>query len=175
MSRAPVTFREVPFSSTAAAQLVAEVQAEYVARYGGPDETPVAEEEFSSPRGIFIIGFVSENGGSVDGGVPVACAGVRMVAEGVAELKRMYVRPQARRRGIARQLLVRVEAEAVRLGATSLRLETGVAQPEAIALYQSAGYRDAEPFGHYACQPGSRHLAKALAGQEPEPATTFDQ
>lgn len=98
-----------------------------------------------------------------DAGQPVACGGVRLVEPQVGELKRMYVVPAARRRGIARALLHHLEHEARALGATRLRLETGLHQPEAIALYASAGYADAEPFGHYAGAPLARHLAKNLA------------
>ena len=79
----------------------------------------------------------------------------------------MYVIPAARRRGIARALLDHLEDEARTLGATRLRLETGLHQPEAIALYASAGYVETEPFGHYAGAPLARHLAKNLVRLSP--------
>ncbi|HEY5049735.1 MAG TPA: GNAT family N-acetyltransferase [Acidothermaceae bacterium] len=135
-------------------ELIEAVQQEYVARYGGRDITELAVAEFTPPQGIFVIGR--------DGGQPVACGGVRLVEAAVGELKRMYVVPTARRRGIARALLDHLETEARTLGATRLRLETGLHQPEALALYASAGYADAEPFGHYAGAPLARHLAKNL-------------
>jgi ribosomal protein S18 acetylase RimI-like enzyme len=78
----------------------------------------------------------------------------------------MYVAPAARRRGIARALLDHLEGEARTLGATRLRLETGLHQPEALALYASAGYAEAEPFGHYAGAPLARHLAKNLTDSD---------
>jgi GNAT superfamily N-acetyltransferase len=87
---------------------------------------------------------------------------VRLVAADLGELKRMYVVPAARRRGIARALLDHLEGEARTLGAMRLRLETGLHQPEAMALYASAGYTEAEPFGHYAGAPLARHLARNL-------------
>jgi GNAT superfamily N-acetyltransferase len=135
-------------------ELIEAVQQEYVVRYGGRDATELAVVEFAPPQGIFVVGR--------DAGQPVACGGVRLVEPEVGELKRMYVAPAARRRGIARAMLDHLEREARKLGATWLRLETGLHQPEALALYASAGYADAEPFGHYAGAPLARHLAKNL-------------
>jgi len=97
----------------------------------------------------------------------VACGGLRLVAADVGELKRMYVVPTARRRGIARALLHHLEDGARLLGASRLRLETGLNQPEAIALYESAGYQPTEPFGPYAEHVLARHLAKSLSGDSP--------
>jgi GNAT superfamily N-acetyltransferase len=150
-----LAFTTAALDAPESVDLIEAVQQEYVVRYGGPDVTELAVSEFAPPQGIFVIGR--------DAGKPVACGGVRLVDAGVGELKRMYVVPSARRRGIARALLDHLEHEARKLGATRLRLETGLHQPEAIALYASAGYSDAEPFGHYAGAPLARHLAKNLA------------
>ena len=68
---------------------------------------------------------------------------------GYAEIKRMYVAPAARGLKLGRRLLERLEARAAELGLTCIRLETGIRQPEAIALYRKAGYRDIGPFGDY--------------------------
>ena len=149
-----LAFRITPFDAPESALLIEEVQAEYVERYGGPDEAPVDPSDFAPPHGVFVVGWESC--------ALVGCGGVRVTEPGIAELKRMYVRQAARRRGIARQLLARVEDEARALGATTLRLETGLRQPEAIALYTSAGYVATEPFGYYAGHPNSRHFAKQL-------------
>lgn len=105
-------------------------------------------------KGIFVVGWDVDR--------PVACGGVRLVEPAVGALKRMFVVAAARRRGIARALLAHLEREARALGVTWLRLETGLLQPEALALYASAGYADAEPFGQYAGAPLSRHLVKEL-------------
>jgi GNAT superfamily N-acetyltransferase len=145
----------VPFDDPVSQQLIDELQAEYVARYGGGDATPVEPGEFAPPNGTFIV--VS------DAGEPVACGGFRITEPGIAELKRMYVRAAHRRRGIARMLLARLEDEAREAGVRLLRLETGSRQPEALAMYTAMGYVDAEPFGHYACEPEARHYAKVLA------------
>jgi len=147
-----IEFAVAAYDAPTVAEMIAELQAEYVVRYGSGDDTPVRPSEFAPPNGIFVIGSDDET--------PVACGGIRLTAPRVAELKRMYVRAPARRRGIARCLLARLEDEARALGATQLRLETGLRQPEAIAMYRSAGYVDTEPFGHYADTPGSVHLAK---------------
>jgi GNAT superfamily N-acetyltransferase len=149
-----IEFKVMAYDAPESAELIGELEAEYVVRYGTTDETPVDAGEFAAPCGVFVVGF--------DGELPVACGGVRVIEPGLAELKRMYVRAATRRRGIARQLLTRLEDEARLLGAVRLRLETGLRQPEAIAMYASAGYTSTEPFGHYAGQPLSRHFAKDL-------------
>ncbi len=112
--------------------LVAEVQAEYVARYGGPDGTPIDAEAFAPPSGMFLLGLID--------GEPVACGAYRRHEDEVAEIKRMYVRADWRRRGIARELLTELEARAAEAGYRRAVLETGTEQPEALALYPSAGW-----------------------------------
>ena len=79
---------------------------------------------------------------AIVGGRAVACGAWQPLPEpGVAELKRMYVRPAFRGRGIARQMIVALEEEALAAGRPVIRLTTGVSVPAAIALYQSSGYR----------------------------------
>ncbi len=136
------------------APLLEEVQLDLTARYGGPDGTPVAAEEFTPPHGAFLVVTVD--------GAPAGCAGLRRHDHDAAELKRMYVRPEHRRRGVARWLLGAVEERARVLGYRRLLLETGAAQPEAIALYESCGYRLVPGFGHYRCSPTSRSFGKDL-------------
>jgi ribosomal protein S18 acetylase RimI-like enzyme len=79
-----------------------------------------------------------------------------------AEIKRMYVVPAARRTGLARRMLEHLEATARQAGADLMVLETGIEQPEAIALYRSAGYEPVTKFGHYAWSPKSRCFGKPL-------------
>ena len=98
-------------------------------------------------------------------GVAAGCGGVE-IGDGDAEVKRMYTRPALRRRGVALALLQRLEAEARAAGATVLRLETGVHQPEAIALYQRAGFVHCAPFGRYAEMPAPS-IALSLFLQKP--------
>ncbi len=153
--------RAVAFDHPDAAALVAQVQAEYVDRYGGPDETPLEQGVFEPPSGAFFVGYLD--------GVPVATGGWRtrpdVAALGrtrAAEVKRMYVVPTARRRGLARVLLDHLEATARDAGADVMVLETGLMQPEAIGLYLSSGYEPVQAFGHYAWSSNSRYFGKPL-------------
>lgn len=149
----------VPITHPDAAMLVEEVQQVYVERYGGRDEAPVEPAEFEDPEGMFFVGYLD--------GVPVATGAWRRhpVPEGVeatssAEVKRMYVNAAHRGRGLARALLAHVESTARESGVAAMVLETGLAQPEAIELYLSSGYRPVPNFGFHADQPLSRCFAK---------------
>jgi GNAT superfamily N-acetyltransferase len=144
----------VKYEAPEAAELVEEVQQEYVLRYGGRDATPVDPAEFEPPNGLFLVGYLD--------GVGVACGGWRSHGDD-AEIKRMYVRPTARRSGVARAMLAELERTALAAGHRRIILETGSKQPEAVALYRSDGYTDIAPFGHYADAPQSIHLGKDLA------------
>ncbi|HEX9431639.1 MAG TPA: GNAT family N-acetyltransferase [Burkholderiales bacterium] len=93
---------------------------------------------------------------------PVGCGALRIDRSGYGELKRMYVAPEARGQGVGRALLARIETEAAREGLALLRLETGMRQTEAIALYRSCGYVDCGPFGEYQTDPLSRFMEKKL-------------
>jgi len=84
-----------------------------------------------------------------DDGTPLGCGALRPLEPGAAELKRMYVVPPARGRGVSRLLLSGLESEAAARGWTTLRLETGNRQPAAVGLYTSVGYRPIGAFGHY--------------------------
>ena len=141
--------------------LVAEVQAEYTLLYGGPDEAPLEEGEFDPPGGAFVLGY--------EGDVAVAMGGWRTRsdvhpwgAQRVAEVKRMYVAPAARRRGYARAVLGHLESTARAAGIEALVLETGTAQPEAMAMYTASGYEPIENFGWYAWSALSRCFGKRL-------------
>jgi GNAT superfamily N-acetyltransferase len=147
--------RDEAYDGPSAQLLIAAVQAEYVERYGGPDETPVDAGEFAAPDGGFVVGYL--------GNEPVACGGLRRHADGEVEIKRMYVAPQVRRRGLSRLLLGALEERARAMGAGRVVLETGERQPEAIRLYQSSGYEPIEGFGHYKDMALSLSFAKALS------------
>jgi GNAT superfamily N-acetyltransferase len=156
-----LTVRPVRFSDRDTQRLVEDVQAEYVERYGGPDETPLPDGVFDPPDGAFFLGYL--------GDVPVAMGGWRRRpdvhpwgARNAAEVKRMYVAAAGRRQGFGRAVLARLEESAREAGADAMVLETGTAQPEAMALYTAAGYQLIEPFGHYAWSPQSRSYGKRL-------------
>lgn len=83
-------------------------------------------------------------------GEAVGCGAVKEFADGAAEIKRMFVRPEHRGRGIARSILTELETWAGELGFSECILETGVKQPEAIRLYQKSGYETIPNYGQYA-------------------------
>jgi GNAT superfamily N-acetyltransferase len=145
--------------------LIGEVQAEYVLRYGGPDATPLDPLMFEPPLGSFYVGYLELDGARR----PVATGAWRRHHEveafgtrNTAEVKRMYVVPAARARGLARVMLAHLEAAAAAAGAEAMILETGSAQPEAIALYESSGYTPIPGFGFYKDAPLSRCFARVL-------------
>jgi GNAT superfamily N-acetyltransferase len=88
-------------------------------------------------------------------GTALGCGALRALGDGVAEVKRMYVVPAARGRGVSRAVLGALEDAARERGWTTLRLETGPRQPEAIGLYVSAGYGPIQAFGAYAGDPAA--------------------
>ncbi len=107
-------------------------------------------------------------------GVPAACGALRDVSDqqgtGVGELKRMYVLPTHRGRGLSRLVVADLEVRAHALGFGRLILETGVLQPEAIGLYLTSGYHPIENFGEYAAEADSRCFAKDLHATPRRPA-----
>ncbi len=156
------TLRLVPVGYTHAdAHLLIEaVQEEYVVRYGDRDSTPLDPLMFEPPHGSFFVGYSD--------GVAVATGAWRTAAitafgeHRVAEIKRMYVAPQARGAGHARAVLAHLEHTAAAAGYRAMVLETGRAQPEAIALYESSGYTPIPRFGHYAGEPDAVHLGRRI-------------
>jgi GNAT superfamily N-acetyltransferase len=134
--------------------LVERVQAEYVVRYGGPDRTPVDPAEFAAPDGTFLVARAE--------GEVVACGGFRRHDATACEVKRMFVPPEHRGHGYARALLGALEESAREYGYRRVLLETGVAQPEAIGLYEAAGYARVPGFGLYRNSPNNRCYGKEL-------------
>ncbi|MBZ5791737.1 GNAT family N-acetyltransferase [Burkholderia contaminans] len=94
-------------------------------------------------------------------GKAIGCGAIVLNPE-FGELKRMYVSPQGRGQGVARKLMALLESGAIDLGCALLRLETGPYQPEALALYASAGYERRGPFGDYVNDPLSVFMQKLL-------------
>ncbi len=151
----------LPITHPDADLLVEEVQGEYVARYGGRDETPIDPTYFDEPQGAFFVGYLDDR--------PVATGAWRrrtdVTVDGssvTAEVKRMYVVPRARGLGLARAMLAHLEETAQAAGAEVMVLETGARQPEAIALYESSGYLPIPGFGFYRDSPISRCMARSL-------------
>ncbi|HKN96585.1 MAG TPA: GNAT family N-acetyltransferase [Pseudonocardiaceae bacterium] len=152
-----MVIKAVPLDHPDAALLIDEVQQVYVGLYGGHDSARTAPDEFAPPHGVFLVGYAA--------GEPVACGGWREhpeTAPADAELKRMYVTPRARGCGYARAILAELERTASAAGRTRMVLETGTKQPEAMTLYESAGYRPMPNFSIHAHSPTSRCLGKEL-------------
>jgi putative acetyltransferase len=99
-------------------------------------------------------------------GSAVGCGAV-VITDTVGELKRMYVRPQNRGEGVARNLLIELEALSSRAGCDALRLETGPYQHEALAFYDKQGYKRCGAFGAYSNHPLSVFMGKQLAHRKP--------
>ena len=143
-----------PYDDPEGAALRAEVEAEVMARYG------VDNEPGAKPTAADVAVFLVARD---DDGAALGCGGLRVLDDTTVEIKRMYVRPAARGRGLGGELLRALEAEATRLGADRVLLETGRRQPEAIALYERAGYRRVPCFGPYAGVEDSLCYGRSLA------------
>lgn len=111
-------------------------------------------EALQAPDVRFVVAWLE--------GMAIGCGALRL-APGFAELKRMYVMPEARGGGVGRRLLAHLEGLAADAGRPLVRLETGIAQPEAIALYERSGYRRIAPFPPYAADPLSLFMEKSLS------------
>lgn len=160
MHDATVQFEVRRYDDALVSSLIEILQADFVVRYGGPDAAYVDPEEFAPPRGEFLVAF--------DGDAAVAMGGFRRLSDPglavpTAEIKRMWVHPDHRRRGYARMTLARLEEDAVEWGLQALILNTGREQPEAIELYESAGYEPVPAFGHYASTSGALFYGRRLA------------
>ena len=125
-----------------ASDLLAAMNAEITTLYGkaldAPDMPTASPAEITPPRGTTLVGRID--------GAPVCVGAVKDLGDGTAEIKRMYVVPQARGRGAGRALLVALESAARDLGYTTVKLDTGPKQPGAEAMYRAAGYREIENF-----------------------------
>jgi len=108
-------------------------------------------------------------------GRPVGCGAVRRLDAQTAEIKRMYVVTDFRGQGVARRLLAALESESAALGISRLVLETGVRQPEALALYERAGFSRIPAFGEYVGSPLSVCMAKRLRSGSRNPGATHSQ
>lgn len=156
VSSVAIEIRREDILSPVAQQLIGALNAELDHRYPeeGANFFRLDADEVAEGRGGFFVAYNS--------GKPVGCGAVRRTDPHVAEIKRMYVAPTARGRGVGRRILDALEAEARRLGARRLVLETGPRQPEAIALYSRAGFTEIPLFGEYIGSEFSVCLAKDL-------------
>jgi GNAT superfamily N-acetyltransferase len=134
---ADVVVRDEAADAEPGATLLGEYYAEVARRYPGwsPDTGSTASvAEMSPPSGRFLVVYVD--------GSPVGCGTVRRFDDATGEIKRMYVRPEGRGRGVARRILAELEEAAREIGYARIVLDTGDRMPEAQALYRSSGYRE---------------------------------
>ncbi len=138
-----------------ARRLIGALCAEMSDRYGVPP-SPFSPSEATLPRTVFLVIY--------EGDLALGCGALRPLDRQTAEIKRMYVVPAGRRRGIARRILGALECQAREYGYRVLRLETGVRQPEAQRLYEAMGFRRIPAFGPYVGNPTSVCYERILHG-----------
>ena len=151
-----ITVATEPFDSADARRLIAALDTHLAGLYPpeqrfGPNLRP---EHLAPGLGTFVLARAD--------GVAVGCGAMRLLDGETGELKRMYVEPQQRGRGVGKAIVEQLEAAAVTLGARRLVLETGIHQTEAIALYRRVGFSEIDCFGEYASSPTSLCFEKKL-------------
>lgn len=169
-----IELTEEPYDSAVATALVAELLAEINERYAHeieamtPEELAAEDAEYlaevtpemvARPLGVFLVAWID--------GEPAGCGALKPAPDlaTTAEVKRMYTAPTARRRGVSRVVLERLEEVSRELGYEQLQLETGTEQPEALALYESHGWHRIAPYGRYKDSASSVCFGKHLGGR----------
>ena len=135
---------QVSLTAPEVAPLLAGLRQEYDARYGegaGESVLDVEAREFEAPTGAFVV--------LIDDGTTVAGGGIRRIDDATVEIKRMWTNPDYRRQGYASRMLRELAGLASQLGYQTVRLETGYAQPEALALYRQLGFAQIDSYGPY--------------------------
>ena len=135
------TIEERDWDDPAGAALRAAQRAELDERYGSADHEPGTAPS-AADIDVFLVALSAD-------GRPVGCGALRRLDDSSAEVKRMYVEPSSRGSGVATAVLRALEAVAVERGWTTVRLETGPAQPDAIRFYEREGYRPIPLYGVY--------------------------
>ena len=159
-SKASFTIRKEHPGTRTARMLIGELDAYLDPLYPKESQHGYSIEKLVAQRVEFFVLYEHET--------PAACGGVQFFGdsnqpdEGYGEIKRMYVRPEFRGRGYAKQMLKHLEELATARGFSKVRLETGISQPEAIGLYERNGYYKIPPFGDYWDDPLSFFYEKTL-------------
>lgn len=146
--------------SALAQELIGNLDAELRSLYPEDGATffDLSREETAEGNGVFLIAF--------DGEHAVGCGALRKLDEETAELKRMFVRKEARNAGVARLLLRELEQVALGLGVHTLLLETGHRQRDALHFYAREGFAETAPFGAYVSSPLSVCMRKYIGSVE---------
>lgn len=134
-------------------KLIRSLDADLTARYGD-------QQSLFNPFNIIdridtiVIAYIGDN--------PAGCGCFKKFDDNSVEIKRMYVKPEYRGKGVSKQILGELEQWAAESGFTAAVLETGVHQPEAIGLYRKCGYIRIDNYGPYAGMPNSVCFKKIL-------------
>jgi GNAT superfamily N-acetyltransferase len=134
--------------------LIEQLDADLLERYPGESINGIDPSEFRAVGGYFVVAWLEPD--------TAGCGAFRPLDKRAVEIKRMFVQPQYRGRGIARAILAALETKARSDGYVRAVLETAVRQPEAIALYRASGYSEIEPFGPYIGSSRSVCFSKVL-------------
>jgi GNAT superfamily N-acetyltransferase len=134
-------------ASPDASRLIAALNAELTKAFPEPGAThfSLSDAQVSIGEGAFLVAYVDD--------AAIGCGAVRRLDEATAEIKRMYVDPSFRGRGIGRALVEALEREAQLVGVTMIVLETGTRLASAINLYEAMGYARIPLFGEYLSSP----------------------
>jgi GNAT superfamily N-acetyltransferase len=138
-----------------AAWLLVRLERELQSRYGDDGKSDFLPAHVRVAGGVFLVGWFGDR--------PVGCGALRPMAHCAVEVKRMYVEPDMRGCGIGNAILACLEAFARKAGYFRIRLETEVRQPDAIHLYERAGYGRIENYGKYVGNPLSVCFEKVIA------------
>jgi GNAT superfamily N-acetyltransferase len=157
MASSSFVIAEVDPMAPEAMDLISALDRDLGARYPGLPIHGIDPANFRQAGGVFLMGCVGDRA--------VACGALRPMEGDAVEVKRMYVRDSHRGRGFGRAILAALEEIAGRRRYRRVRLETGGSQPEAVALYESAGYQPIPCFGAHASDPRSRCFEKRLSNE----------
>jgi len=161
-----ITVTVEPYDGAVAVALVQALLLDLNERYADVDDAEDPDDDdylaevtpamVRPPLGTFLVAWLDAT--------PAGCGALKPLDSdpSVGEIKRMYTAPSARRQGVSRRLLEHLERAAAELGYRRIQLETGLAQPEAMALYESHGWHRITPYGHYKHSPQSVCFAKDL-------------
>src|SRR5947207_7534106 len=147
MTSETITIVRAELTAEVSRRLIALLNAELSGLYPEPgaNHFQLNTEELAPGRGTFLVVY--------RGGTAVGCGALRLLDAETAELKRMYLSPIVRGKGLGRRLVAALEAEARALGVRRLVLETGVRQAAALALYRATGFHPIPLFGEYCLSP----------------------